>query len=83
MLSLVIYKNLFPEDYTLFLKGQGYLIDILESKEIAFESVMYYLLLKSKMNIGEFANNNIELEKVLLIVKKDLELKKDIKNMMI
>lgn len=45
---------------------------------------MYYLLLKSKMNIGEFANNNnIELEKVLLIVKKDLELKKDIKNMMI
>lgn len=36
--SMVIYKNIFPKDFSLLQKNQGYLFELLNSKEIALKN---------------------------------------------
>ena len=38
LFSMVVYKNIFPKDFSLLQRNQGYLYDLLNSKEIALKN---------------------------------------------
>ena len=59
LFSMVVYKNIFPKDFSLLQKNQGYLFELLNSKEIALKNRKEEL----KSKIKELEKNIEEAEK--------------------
>ena len=65
--SMVVYKNIFPKDFSLLQKNQGYLFELLNSKEIALKNRREELNnkikeLKEKIENAEKEHLNDEVE---------------------
>ena len=58
--SMVVYKNIFPKDFSLLQRNQGYLYELLNSKEIALENLREEL--NNKKNALERKIENAEEE---------------------
>ena len=58
--SMVVYKNIFPKDFSLLQRNQGYLYELLNSKEIALENLREEL--NNKKNTLERKIENAEEE---------------------
>lgn len=60
LFSMVVYKNLFPKDFSLLQRNQGYLYELLNSKEIALKNLREEL--NNKKNVLEKEIENAEEE---------------------
>ena len=58
--SMVVYKNIFPKDFSLLQRNQGYLYELLNSKEIALKNLREEL--NNKKNVLERKIENAEEE---------------------
>lgn len=75
--SMVVYKNIFPKDFSLLQKNQGYLFELLNSKEIALKNRREELNskikeLKKKIEKADEEQLNDELELYGTILKVPL-----------
>lgn len=78
--SMVVYKNIFPKDFSLLQKNQGYLFELLNSKEIALKNRREELNSKIKeleKNIEEAEkehfNDEVELYGSILKIPNGIE----------
>lgn len=56
LLSIVVYKNLFPKDFSLLQRNQGYLFELLNSKEIALQNLREKLNSKKNELVEKIEN---------------------------
>lgn len=73
LLSMVVYKNIFPKDFSLLQRNQGYLYELLNSKEIALKNLREKLnskknalVEKIKKAEEEHLNDEVELYGTIL-----------------
>lgn len=74
LFSMVVYKNIFPKDFSLLQRNQGYLYELLNSKEIALKNIRKELnnqknALERKIENAEEEHLNDEVELYGTILK--------------